>query len=483
MGKYSVPEHIRAMKPKGTMVKAIGGHYYVYAYRSVTRGGKRKTLMGPCLGSITEDGYAPNGNRARRGEVTTLEYGQYAVALANSAGVLGLLREHFNPRDAEQIYALALINCVNGMQPAKDAGRHLAMSVLSLRFPGVRLGPDAMATLLDALGRRQGPVMSFEAALCGSSGQEVAVDGHAMPSTSRLNDLAEPGHRHPGLGSGQVNLLMAYDVASGRPLLARMYEGAALDKVSVRDLLSRAELAGKMFIVDAGFYSRANIEAFTSDGNSYIMPLARNLLACKEAVADPEVDGRFVYRRQRKASAVEWRDARRRGERVILYRDLDRQALEQAGYLAKMERGARGYTQERFDEVRDLMGVIVLQTSREDMTPQEVYEAYKRRWSVETFFDWLKNGAGLASPGAQDYYKAQGLAFVALVTALVHRDLVGACGAVRGKSVDDCLLEARMVKANRVGGRWECCNLVERQRRLFEALNTPLSVEGLLPHT
>lgn len=90
MGKYSVPEHIRAMKPRGTMVKAIGGHYYVYEYRSVTRDGRRKTEMGPCIGSITEDGgYAPNGNRARKGEATTLEFGQYAVALANSKVVLG----------------------------------------------------------------------------------------------------------------------------------------------------------------------------------------------------------------------------------------------------------------------------------------------------------------------------------------------------------------------------------------------------------
>ena len=484
MGKYSVPGRIRAMKPKGTMVKAIGGRYYVYEFRSVSEDGRRRTVMGPCIGSITEeDGFVPNGARVRGGEVTTLEFGQYAVALACTGGVLSALKEHFDPRDAAQIYSLAVLNCVNGMQPAKDAGRHFAMSVLGLRFPDAKMGPDALATLLDALGRRQGPVMSFEAALCAASGPEVAVDGHAMPSSSRLSDLAEPGYKRGRLGSDQVNMLMAYDVASGRPMLSRMYEGAALDRASVRDLLTRAELTDKMFVVDAGFYSRANIEAFTSNGCSYIIPLQRQLLACKEAVADPRVDGRFVYRRNRKASAVEYRDARRRGARVVLFRDLNKQALEQAGYLARIEQGAKGYTAEGFEEAKDVMGVIVLQTSREDLTAQEVYETYKRRWSVETFFDWLKNGAGLASPGAQDYCKAQGLAFVALVTALVHRDLAEACKAVKGKSVDDCLLEARMVKANKVGGRWVCCNLLSRQRELFEALGAPLSVEALLQHT
>lgn len=484
MGAYSVPGHIRAMKPKGTMVKAIGGHFYVYEYRSVRADGRRKTEMGPCIGKIEEGvGFVPNSGRARDGELTTLEYGQYAVALARSGGVLEMLREHFNPQDAAQLYALAVINCVNGMQPAKNAGRHFAMSVLSLRFPSLKMGPAALATLVDALGRRQGPVASFERALCESSGPEVAVDGHAMPSSSRLSDLAEPGYRRGRLGSDQANLLMAYDVEGGKPMLSRFYEGAVLDKSSVRDLLSRAELSGKLFVVDSGFYSAGNLAALSSDGCSYIIPLHRGLRACREAVADPEVDGRFVYRRGRRASVVEYRDARRRGERVVLFRDLNKQALEQSGYLAKVEQGAKGYTEEGFEEAKDVMGVIVLQTSREDMTAREVYEAYKRRWSVETFFDWLKNSAGFSSPGAQDYCRAQGLAFVMLVTALVHRELANACKAVKGKSVDDCLLEARAVKANKVAGKWRCCNLKNSQKELFEAIGAPLTVDALLEHT
>ena len=132
MGKYSVPEHIRAMKPKGTMVKAIGGHWYVYEYRSVRSGGKRRTEMGANVGKIEEGvGFVPNSNYARGGEVTTLEFGQYAVALANSGGVLELLRGHFNPQDAAQVYALAVVNCVNGMQPAEQVG---GLAILAREF-------------------------------------------------------------------------------------------------------------------------------------------------------------------------------------------------------------------------------------------------------------------------------------------------------------------------------------------------------------
>ena len=62
MGAYSVPESIRQLKPKGTMVKNISGHYYVYEYSNYTdENGKRHTKMGRSIGSIKEGiGFIPN---------------------------------------------------------------------------------------------------------------------------------------------------------------------------------------------------------------------------------------------------------------------------------------------------------------------------------------------------------------------------------------------------------------------------------------
>ena len=55
MGKYSVPDFIRELKPKGTMVKCISGHYYVYQYSmSTDASGKRHTKMGKVIGTIKE---------------------------------------------------------------------------------------------------------------------------------------------------------------------------------------------------------------------------------------------------------------------------------------------------------------------------------------------------------------------------------------------------------------------------------------------
>lgn len=95
MGNYSVPESIRKLKPKGTMVKRIKNGYYVYNYTSKqlpvfdADGNKRwktKTEMGDCIGLITEaDGFVPNDGFVSKDEITARNYGDYAFAINEKA--------------------------------------------------------------------------------------------------------------------------------------------------------------------------------------------------------------------------------------------------------------------------------------------------------------------------------------------------------------------------------------------------------------
>ena len=255
MGKYSVPESIRQMKPKGTMVKCISGHYYVYEYSTVTGAdGKRHTEMGKAIGSIREGiGFIPNSNFACDTEITSLEFGEYAVTLANSGDTLALLRECFNPEDAVRIYSVAVIHFVQGFTYLKDIKDYYDMSILSLRFPGLKMGYESLTNLYDTLGRRQTNVLKMEQRLVEQSSHETAIDGHVIGCESGENDLAEKGYKFQKLGEEQVNLLMAYDVNTGVPLVSRIYEGASNDKVSVKDFVDQVEMKDMLFIVDRGF--------------------------------------------------------------------------------------------------------------------------------------------------------------------------------------------------------------------------------------
>ena len=478
MGNYSVPESIRQYKPKGTMVKRISNHYYVYEYSNYTdANGKRHTKMGKAIGSIKEGvGFIPNNTFTCDSEISSLDFGEYAVTMANSQKTLALLKECFNPQDAVTIYTVAVIHFIQGFTYLRDIRSHYDMSVLSLWYPSLKLGYDALSKLYDALGRRQGNVIKMEEKLIAACSRQMAVDGHVIGCESTTNDLAEKGYKFKKLGEAQINLLMAYDVNTGIPLMSRIYEGASTDKVSIKDFLGLVELKDLLFIVDRGFYSVDNLKLFSGNGNAYIIPLGKNLNTCKAAVHSLEMHDRFMYQKGKKASVVEYKDEIIDGYRVLTYRDLNESATEQENYLRHMSRGDKSYTNEGFQKAKYYMGVMVLQTSLENASPEEIYTLYKKRWTIETFYNYFKNKAGYNSLYAEDYYKTQGLAFIMLVSALIHQEMEAAVADIDGKTVSTCLLESRMVKAHKRRDNWTVCNCLKKQVELFKQLNTPLDV-------
>lgn len=156
----------------------------------------------------------------------------------------------------------------------------------------------------------------------------MAIDGHAIGCGSAMNDLAEKGYKFSKPGEAQINLLMAYGVNTGVPLMSRIYESASTNKVSVRDFIGQTELRGMLFIVDCGFYRLDNLNNFSSNGNAYIIPLCKNLNICKSAVHSLEMHDRFMYQRGKKASVVEYKDEIIDGYRVLTYNDLNESAAE-----------------------------------------------------------------------------------------------------------------------------------------------------------
>lgn len=482
MGKYSVPENIRKFKPKGTMVKLISGNYYVYEYKMIKGDdGKRHTKMGSVIGSIKEGiGFIPNNSFICDDEISTLDYGDYAITIVNSKNIFSLLNQFFNPQDAALIYVISVIYFIHGFTYIKNIHCMYEMSILSILFPNLKLRNDSVSNLYEALEARQSSVLKMENYLIEHSSRQIAIDGHVIGCVADNNDLAEKGYKFRKLGEEQINLLMAYDINSKIPLISRVYEGASNDKVSIKDFLGQIELKNMLFIVDRGFYSEENIGLLSQNGNAYIIPLARNLKACKSAVSNLDMKERFVYQKGKKATVIEYKEEFINGNRVLTFRDLNESAVEQTNYLRHMELGEKSYTQEGFDQNKDFMGVIVLQTSLVDNKPQEIFGLYKNRWGIETFYNYLKNQAGYNSLHLDNYYKTQGLAFIMLISSLIFSEMKEATKEIKGKSIQDCLLEARMLKAHKRIDKWTVTNCLKKQKELLDELKTPLTIENLL---
>ncbi|MDO4539337.1 MAG: transposase [Coriobacteriales bacterium] len=467
------------MRPKGTTVKAISGHYYVYEQDSVKgEDGKWRTRSGRCVGKIDpERGFVPNSSSVRRQEWRTLEFGQWAVADDLSRETYALIREFLDAEDADRVYVTALCHFVEGLTYTRDVAGLYDMSVLSLRYPGLRLGPDAMSRLYDDLGRRDGPVMEFQRALAERCSGAVAIDGHVVGSGSRLNDLASRGYKFLRLGEPQANLLMALDAKSGRPICSRFYEGRATDRLAVRDLLRQVPFSGVIFLVDRGLDGDENADLLADGGNHYVFPLDAKDRRCVEAVSDLDLPGTFLWQRGGKSTLVQYAEWEIGGRRVVACRDLLEQLETQANYRRHLDRGDGGYTESKLAEQSPYMGVYVLQTSipEAERDAQAVFSLYKDRWTVETYFDYFKNGQDGHTLCQQDYYRQQGLAFVMLVAGLIEcevREAIARSGL--GMSVTDVLMDARAAKADRLGDYWVINNCLRKREQRFSKLGVAM---------
>lgn len=481
MGKYSVPEEIRKLKPKGTMVKNISGHYYVYEFSNYTdENGKRKTKMGKSIGVIKPQiGFVPNKTHISSSEITTLEFGNYAAVVANSQKCLELLKQHFNPEDAVTIYTVALIHFINNFTHIKDVKKYYDMSYLSLLYPGLKLGSSSLSKLYENLGRRQTNVLAFEQSLVDNSSHCLAVDGHVIGSQSDFNDLSEKGYKFSKINEKQMNLMMAYDVNTEFPVLSKIFQGGVNDNIALVDLLKTLKLRNVVFVVDKGFYSYKNIELLSSNGNSYIIPVPSRMNIFKEAVKNSTVMERFSYQKGRKASVIEYSVKEYDGYCVYAFKDINEAVIEQENYLRYINEGNESYTLEKYEKIKDSLGVYIIQTNLMNKQPKEIFEFYKKRWKIETYYNYFKNKADYTSFGLSDYYETQGLAFVMLVSSLIYREFFNAVKNVKGKSVSDCLLDTRMVKINKLDGVWASVNTKSRTVDLFRELNTPLTLDFL----
>ena len=476
MGKYAVPKAIRDMKPKGTIVKLLHNKYYVYEhFYQKDDNNKWKTKSGKLLGYIDENhGFIPNNNYLLSEEITTLEFGQYAIAINNSKNTLNRLIKHFNPADAYDIYLLSIIYAVNSFVPLKNINIYAEQSYISIKYPNTKFSYHKLSKLLDNLGRKQIRVHNFEQSLLDDCSKEIAIDGHDIKSSSYENDLAQNGNKFSTFKDMQINFLMAYDINKNIPLVSRVYPGAILDKTSLKDLLDFHNYHDMLFIVDRGFYSKENIEILSQNNNHYIIPLSPNLKEYKIATQEMNLDKIFVYEKNKKVTSIEYKEVTvNSNTKIIVCRDLSQNAKEKADYLKNIELHPDRYSKEKYEEIKDFFGVIVLQTNLEDIA-KIVYEYYKKRWSIEIFFNFCKNNVDLNALGISDYYMTQGMSFIMLIIGLIYQELKEATKQVNGKSVDDCLLESRFIKINKKGNEWITSNATKDLQQMMETLHVNL---------
>lgn len=480
MNGYSVPEQIRSMKPKGTAVKAIGGHYYVYMQKHVkdTSTGKWKIKTGRMIGKIDPSlGFVTNEEPTD--EITIVEYGQYHLAFEVGRPVLSRLEEFFGAERAHQVYLMAVMDYVNGYTATRDLNDTFLQSCLSVSFPSLSFSEDRVRGILADLGRRTGKPDAFTQSLIDSS-REIAVDGHAVACQSESNSLADFGTKYNRLGSRQMNVLCAYDTQKNCPVYSDLFEGSMVDSQSVREMMNRYLFKDKLFLVDSGFYSSENLRLFSQNGCHYVIPLRKNFRDCMEVMSKPGFDGEFVYRKSGKSGTIiRYKTLDKDGCRIVALRDEGGNLNDRISYEEELSKGTKGYSKEDYESLKEAFSTIVLRTDMAEKSPREIYEDYKRRWRVETYFDHLKNNYGFKALWQSDYYVLRGLSFIALIEGMIHSEMMKRKKEAGGMTENEILVLASYLKAKKEKGVWLVANAKKKVRDLYQCIG--LEIPSSIP--
>ena len=106
------------------------------------------------------------------------------------------------------------------------------------------------------------------------------------------------------------------------------------------------------------------------------------------------------------------------------------------------------------------------------MSAQDIFGSYKKRWGIETFYQYLKNKGDFNDLMIQDYYEEQGFSFIMLIAGQIHQKMISAVKSLDDNtlSVHDILLMARCMKMERRGNSWNLKNARKRDLQILKRL-------------
>ena len=469
-----IPESINALKPKGTLIKFINKGYYVYtnSKHKDEATGKWKTDPGKLVGKIVPGlGYIPKGTKVSNSGITCYDYGSYLLAMTVGKEEFELLKKCFNAEESLQLFSLACIFAIEGFVGIKPAESYYERSLMRYHYPNVKFSYHTISKLLSYVGRTDN-AYTFQK-LCLESANTLAVDGHVLPSDSNNSDLSFNGYKAKECKGQQMNLLVALDIDSHLPVATKVFPGYMVDKSDFSEFIEPlGNMENKLFIMDNGFYSEDNVNFIKSKKADYIMPLAKSTESYKEAIKPSR--GRkpqFLYHSDKQTDIIEYSEIQSvtKGKRVIFFKNQSENDMMVKQYMQKIEEGSKSHTEEKLEKYKKSFGVIVLETSL-SCSAKEVYNFYKSRWAIETYYDRIKNTLDFSELNQSDYGEIQGLAFVMLIGGRLNQKILKAAKLIN-KGGKELLRIMSALKLYKSGKRASVCNTKKEHIEIAKKLN------------
>lgn len=469
--------------------------------------------------------------RLRDADLENKNYGEYAIVLASTNKVLMDLQQYFHPEDAIRMYALSVIYFIEEYTPASYCGDLFRQSILSNKWTTLSFGEDTINSFLKEIGQHGLMCERYSQSLIDSSSEFTALDGHVIMSNSKQDELAEYGYKYRELKDKQINIMGAYDAVNKQQLISKAMRGSLPDKISVQELFVAFKFTHKTFLADSRFYSEENIGYFRGNNNHFVIPVPNTCVIAKTIKEDLSFTDSFVYEhinedgtttprvimhKESTVAELEALDDKKKenaayqknemekakcknGEtpkkhypqynkkskwgkdRVIVYRDQvmhDKLAYDYRTQIGITSR----HTEEEYQRLEPYFGVIVLRVdrSKDVLTAKDVYLSYKKRWTIETHYNFVSNIVKFDGLQIQDYYAMQGLSFLILLVGQIKKSYADVLKSSSNKYVKNLALQESIVKgqyvkiAKHMDNMWYVCGQNDKAIELLNEMGVDI---------
>jgi transposase len=503
------------------VVQERDGHHYLYEATGVwdpkTKNSRQKRKY---LGVCDEDGNLLKATKKNRTIVASRTIGPHSlfIQLLEDIGVHDRLVDAFGRDDADLITTMAVMRVIRPGPLRQLEEQANECFIRELLDADVDLDSRSLSRSLARIGNDLDRRRRFCSSMASGNGA-IVFDLTSLQSSSRLLEMLEygSGYRHTGLP--QVNLGMVHSLESGLPFHYKLYPGSVGDVRTLRNLLAEIEDMGMTdveFVMDRGFYSKANISDMLGHGMGFTMPIPFNRKEAKELMsasvkphANTDNAHMFLGSVVRVNDSVV--DIDGRTMRAVVYQDDDRRNDEIRTLFSRLDDFERAMRRTRwhpnigkevfagpYGDMRALFdlsdaedgtvrtrrrrnaitarenrcGKLILLTTSDDRW-DELLTKYRKRNDVEADFGMLKSDLEGGIKHLSSNESAEGLIFTEFVALIARMELLNRIrdSDLHGKVwVPDVIAMLNKLKITRIGDEWRLNEVTKKQRDLYETL-------------
>jgi hypothetical protein len=279
-------------------------------------------------------------------------------------------------------------------------------SYTSILFPKARIGSQRISEFYRQFGKEEIQREFFKRYLnqfYPNHSVGVLIDSTGLP-----NDIHFPLtaiNTHNGVTSNETRLLLVVEQKSGMPLFFRYNAGNIVDVTTLRATFAEMKAYNIQItnaIVDAGYYSEANIRSLYGDGNEekipFITRIGTNLKLYKTLLtenADDLTKAKYLLMQRDRLVSVKRVEIDLFGNLGYAYVILDHARRGDEVYkYARATIGSNDVSPEEMDIAMRLKGFCII-ISSEKIDTKDILPLYYTRQAVEQVFDVSKNYAEL----------------------------------------------------------------------------------------